>query len=95
MARTPAEHSQDSRQAAHMMWAGVTDRNEHLRNAHNHSPSGYAWHARRLFGADVEYDSLTEAQKKQVADARRAYLKAISIKATKKRRLMREAGDGL
>ena len=43
----------------------------------------------------MEYDSLTDAQKKQVADARRAYLKAISIKATNQRRLKREAGDGL
>lgn len=89
MARTPAEHSEDSRQAAHTMWSGVADRNEHLRNAHNNSPSGQNWHARRLFGADVDLDTLTPTQWAQVEAARRAYLNAMSIKATKTRRLKR------
>jgi hypothetical protein len=44
------------------MWAGVTDRGARLRNAHDNSPSGYNWHARRLLGADVDLDSLTDAQ---------------------------------
>jgi hypothetical protein len=89
VARTPAEHSADSRQAAHTMWSGVADRNEHLRNAHNNSPSGQNWHARRLFGRDVDLDSLTPTQWAQVDAARRAYLRAMSMKATKMRRLRR------
>ena len=50
MARTPEQHSDDSRFAAHTMWAGVTDPAERLRNAHDNSPRGYVWHARRLLG---------------------------------------------
>jgi len=50
VARTPEQHSDDSRFAAHTMWAGVTDPAERLRNAHDNSPRGYVWHARRLLG---------------------------------------------
>ena len=89
MARTPAERSEDSRQAAHTMWAGVADRSERLRNAHNQSPSGQNFHARRLFGADVDTDALTPIQWQQVEAARQAWFKAMAMKATKKRRLER------
>lgn len=107
MARSPEQHSADSRYAAHVMWSGVADKTERLRNMHDNSPSGYAWHARRLFGADVDVDALTKRQWKQVADARLAWLRANSIKAIKVRqrqtarklraeadRLEAAAGDG-
>jgi hypothetical protein len=71
------------------MWSGVADRNERLRNAHDNSPSGYIWHARRLFGADVDLDALTKQQWKQVADARLAWLKANQLKAVRARQLQR------
>jgi hypothetical protein len=96
VARTPEQDSADSKQAAHMMWAGVADRSARLRNAHENNITGQNWHARRLFGADVDLDALTPTQWQQVEAARRAYLTAMSIKATKARRLKREAeaGDG-
>jgi hypothetical protein len=72
-----------------MKWAGVADRNEHLRNAHDHSPSGVIWHARRLHGRDVDLDSLTPEQWQQVEKARLAWLKANALKATRARRLKR------
>jgi hypothetical protein len=86
MARTPTQHSEDSTGAAYASWANTADRTVRLRNAHDNSPSGHNWHARRLFGADVDLDSLTKAQWKQVAAARRAWLKAQSIKATRVRK---------
>src|SRR6516164_9422137 len=38
MARTPEQHSQNSRFAAYLMWSGVADRAERLRNAHAAGP---------------------------------------------------------
>jgi hypothetical protein len=69
------------------MWAGVADRNERLRNAQKAGAAGYEWHARRLFGPDVDLDALTKKQWKQVVDARLSYLKAMSLKASNARRL--------
>lgn len=83
MARTPEQHSADSRAAAHTMWGGVTDRAERLRNMHNNSPSGYAWHARRLYGADVDVEKLTKTQWKAVEAARLSWLHANALKAAK------------
>jgi len=87
MARTRKQHSEDSRGAAYAMWANVADRTERLRNAHGNSPSGTAWHARRLFGADVDLDALTTTQWNQAEQARLMWLRANSVKATKQRRL--------
>jgi hypothetical protein len=84
--RTPEQHSADSKAAAYTMWAGVADRSARLRDAHHNSPSGEIWHARRLFGQDVDLASLTPRQWKQASDARTAWLRANSIKATKARR---------
>jgi hypothetical protein len=71
------------------MWAGIADRGERLQNMHDNSPSGFAWHARRLFGADVDLDALTPQQWEQVAAARMAWYKANSIKGVKARQLGR------
>jgi hypothetical protein len=40
MARTPEQHSADSRQAAHTMWSAVADRNERLRTWMSRLPIG-------------------------------------------------------
>jgi hypothetical protein len=40
MARTPEQHSADSRQAAHTMWSAVADRNERLRTCRSRLPIG-------------------------------------------------------
>lgn len=92
MARTPQQHSDDSRFAAYLMWSGVDDRAQRLRNAHDNSPSGYAWHARRLYGDDVDIEALSVAQMKSVVDARLAWLRAQSVKAVAARRRKAEAG---
>jgi hypothetical protein len=88
VAISPANHSENSRFAAYVMWGNTTDRAERLRNAHNSSPSGYLWHARRLFGQDLpDVESLTKTQLKQVHDARLAWLRANAIKAVRGRKL--------
>lgn len=87
MTRTPEQHSEDSRYAAHVMWAGTADRKERLRNAHTNSFGGEVWHARRLFGPDVDLDALSAEQWKQVEAARRSWTKAVSIKGNKAKRL--------
>jgi hypothetical protein len=89
VARTPAEHSEDSSYAATVMWSGVADRNARLRNAHDNSPSGLIWHARRLFGANVELNALTEEQLAQAEAARLMWYRAVSKKGVKARRLQR------
>jgi hypothetical protein len=89
--RTRKKHSEDSSFGANLMWSRVADRTERLRNAINAGPAGYNWHAKRLFGADVDLDALTPRQWKQVEDARLAYLRAMALKATQKRRLLRAA----
>jgi hypothetical protein len=91
MTRTPQQHSADSRFAAYLMWSGVEDRAARLRKAHDNGPSGYSWHARRLFGQDVDVEALTATQIKQVVDARLSWLKAQSLKAVRAKRLKREA----
>ena len=91
MARTPEQHSQNSRFAAYLMWSGVADRAERLRNAHDAGPSGSSWHARRIFGQDVDIEALTATQLKQVVDARLSWLKAMSEKAVRAKQLKREA----
>ena len=100
MARTKQQHSQDASYASHVMWSGVADRVERLRNAHNNSPSGVNWHARRLFGKNVDLDALTPAQWQQVEAARRSYLKAMSLRAARNRRQewaqrLREQADAI
>lgn len=107
MARTPEQRRDDSRQAAHTMWSAVADRNARLRNAHNNGFASDNWHARRLFGADVDVEKLTKQQWQQVAAARQSWQKANALKAVKTRRLKHakrlreqaaaieaEAGDG-
>jgi hypothetical protein len=105
----PAERKEIATLAVDTMWSGVTDRTERLRNAHENSPGGHNLHARRLFGRDVDIDKLTKVQWQQVAQARRAYLKAMSLKGIRAKRLKQaqrlrqqaaaieagEAGDGL
>lgn len=85
--KNAAERKEIASTAAYSMWAGVADPNERLRAAHENSPSGYSFHARRLFGADVDLDKLTKTQMKQVAQARLAYLKAMSLKGIRAKRL--------
>ena len=53
---------------------------------HENSPSGMNWHARRLFGQDVDLESLTKRQWQQVAKARHSYLKANALKAVEAKR---------
>jgi len=89
LTRTPEQHRADSRQAAHTMWSGVADRNERLRNAHDNGFASDNWHARRLFGADVDRDGLTTEQWEQVEAARKAWNKANSLKGVRARRLKR------
>jgi len=89
VARTPQQRSKDGRYAALIGWSGVADRTERLRNLHTENPSGHNWHARRLFGADVDLDALTPTQWAQVEAARLAWMKAMSMRAAKKRRLQR------
>lgn len=72
-----------------------TDR---LRRTHDNSPRGYNWHARRLFGPDVDPDRLTREQWEQVAAERLTWLRAKSANATIARRLntvrrLREKAD--
>jgi hypothetical protein len=86
MTRTPQQHRDDSRHAAHTMWAGVGDRGERLSNMHLNSPSGYRWHARRLFGQDVDVNALTDEQWEQVEAARISWYKATAMKAVRARR---------
>jgi hypothetical protein len=88
-ARDPAERTEIAAQAAHTMWSGVANREERLANAHDKSPSGLIWHARRLFGQGVDLEALTDTHWKQAADARRAWLRANALKATRARRLKR------
>jgi hypothetical protein len=76
------------------------DPEDRLHNAHVQSPSGWNWHARRLFGADVDLDTLTTKQWERVGAARLAWLKANSIKAVKARQLgrarrLRERADAI
>jgi hypothetical protein len=85
--RTPDQRRDDSRHAAHVMWSNTADRGERLRNAHDNSFGGDNWHARRIFGADVDLDSLTPEQWKQVDAARTSWFKAVSAKGVKARRL--------
>ncbi|MGA7050501.1 MAG: hypothetical protein WBZ37_04380 [Mycobacterium sp.] len=85
----PAEHQEIATTAAYAQWANTADRAARLGNAHVNSPSGYNYHARRLFGQDVDLDKLTETQWAKVADARLAYLRAMAMKATRARRLKR------
>lgn len=66
----------------------------------DNSPRGYKWHARRLFGADVDVDALTEQQWETVADERLSYLRAKSAKAVQARQLgrarrLRERADAI
>ncbi len=91
MPRSPTQHSRDSSAAAFTMWGNTADRTARLRNAHDNSPSGHNWHARRLFGQDVDLDKMTPEQWQQTADARLAWLKANSIKAIKARQRKRAA----
>jgi hypothetical protein len=79
----------DKQRAAFTMWGGVTDRGERMPNAHAAGPAGDNWHARRLFGADVDLDALTDEQWRQVAKARLAWLRANAIKAVRARQLKR------
>jgi hypothetical protein len=85
----PTEREEIARSGAFTMWSNVADRSERLRAAHDNSPSGYLWHARRLFGKDVDAEALSPQQWDQVAAARMAYLKAIASKATRARKLKR------
>jgi hypothetical protein len=96
--RTPEQHSADSKAAAYTLWGGITNRTEQLRETHENSPSGFSWHARRLLGPDVDVDALTPLVRKQVEDARLAWLRANQLRAVKAgkrksadRRAMREA----
>ena len=86
----PAERKQIASGAAFAMWAGVADPAQRLRNAHDNSPSGYLWHARRLFDPDLkDLDGLTPKQKRRVEKARTAWYKANAVKATRARKLKR------
>jgi hypothetical protein len=89
VARTPQQHSLDSKIAAHTMWANTPDRAERLQKAHNNSFTGDLWHARRLYGPDVELDALTPAQLKAVREARESWKKANSRKGVRARQLKR------
>ena len=100
MARTPAERSQDARAAALHSWANTVDPNARLALAHLNSPAGFNWHAKRLYGQDVDLDGLTPQQWERVADARLAYLRANAIKATrthqrKRAQALREKADAM
>lgn len=86
MPRTPEQHSADSKAAAYTRWSGIADRAGELRGAHENSPSGDNWHARRLFGSDVDLASLTPKQWEQVADARLAWLRAKQLNAVEARK---------
>jgi hypothetical protein len=71
------------------MWANTADRAARMRNAHNFGPACVPWHARRLFGADVDTDALTPTQWKQAEAARLAWLRANSIKGVRAKALKR------
>jgi hypothetical protein len=89
VARTPTEHSSDSARGAYTKWSNVADRAAAMADMHANSPSGYAWHARRLFGQDVDVANMTPTQWQQTDAARSAWLKANSIKAIRARMLKR------
>ncbi|MGO9653003.1 hypothetical protein [Mycobacterium sp.] len=86
VARTPEQHSEDSRYAAYIGWSGVADRNERLRNAHLNNFTSDLWHLRRLYGADVDPDTATPQQWERAHAARIAYSKANSIKGVRARK---------
>ena len=73
-------------------WGGTPNRNHRLAPAHNASPvNGLLWHARKRFGPDVDLDSLTPDQLKQVENDKRAWQKEMSLRGIKARRAQKDA----
>ena len=73
-----------------LSWARTEDRAARAARMRAHSPSGIAWHARKL-GFDP--DNLTETQRKRAENARRAYYKRMALES-QKARARRKAGNG-
>lgn len=71
------------RQGAFTSWSRTTDRRARMRPAQAQSPTGDAWHARRL-GFDPE--RLTESQMLQVKAARAAWYAGLTAQSAKARR---------
>lgn len=56
-----------------------------------HGPASPSWHAKRLFGVNVDLATLTPIQWEQAEQARLTWLRATSKKGTKVRQLQRAA----
>jgi len=83
----PAERKEIASTGAYTMWSNTPDRAARLTNMHRESTCGENYHARRLFGQDVDLDSLTPQQWEAVRQARSAWYKALSNKGIRAKRL--------
>ena len=86
-----SEHRLASSKRGFKSWAGTLDRAARMAVPQSNSPISLAWHARELFGPDVDLDGLTEAQWRQVEAARAAWYAEFGLKGLRARKLQKAA----
>ncbi len=86
-----SEHRLASSKGGFTSWAGTPDRAARMAAPQSNSPSSLAWHARKLFGPDVDLDHLTDAQWAQVEAARSAWYAEFGLKGLRARKLAKAA----
>jgi hypothetical protein len=72
-------------------WANTPDRAARMAAPQSNSPSSLTWHARKLFGPDIDLHGLTDAQWQQVEAARSAWYAEFGLKGLRARKLTKAA----
>jgi hypothetical protein len=69
----------------HKSWAATRDRDDRMANAWAAGVTGMLWHAKPLFGEDVDLEQLTPAELAQVKSARKRWFAELTAKSLKSR----------
>jgi hypothetical protein len=91
MAAGDAEHRLASSLGGFKGWANTADRAARMAAPQSASPSSTAWHARKLFGPNVDLEALTDAQWRQAEAARSAWYRDFGLKGLRARKLAKAA----
>jgi hypothetical protein len=68
------------RLGGYLSWSRTENWDERLAKMHRNSPGHVEWHARRLFGQDIDLTSMTRTQWRRAECARRAWFAEFSSK---------------